>query len=297
MIMTFVIESAFGSHEHSILILHVAEFCFGIPSHVRHIMLWSLFGKIIAAKQRLKGAESIVAHCGVWLPAIQQISCKMHHFIAVYRFTKTIDQQRIATTLRGSIGKVHHPTITDIRTGHILSHTPDHRFIQQGYSATRTIGKYLQIIIKLTCRVSPISPFFASAVRLHKVDKLIYRFHRTVYSFCQTVFIVLHQKETLQSIGVAPRIPVIDNLARLPVERHPPHIVIVHIRVKDTLLYSFAHLQRNHRIDFVERFTEEIVHPSHQCTISAGTKINDLFAEIRKRTFAALPGQVSRQYP
>ena len=110
-------------------------------------MLWRFFGKIIAANQRLKGTECIVSHCCIRFSAIQQISCKMHHFIAVDSLTKTIDQQRITTALCGSIGKVHYPAITDIRTGHILSHTTNHRFIEQRYVASCTIGKYLQIII------------------------------------------------------------------------------------------------------------------------------------------------------
>jgi len=146
--------------------------------------------------------------------------------------------------------------------------------------------------------MSPIrSSLFASSVRLHKVDKLIDRFHRTIHRFCQTVFIIFHQKKTLQSIRITPRIPVVDNLTRLPVECHPPHIIIIHIWIEDTFFNRFTHLQRNNRIDFVERLTEEIMHPSHQCTISTGTKINNLFTEIGKRTLTTLSGQMSRQYP
>ena len=141
--------------------------------------------------------------------------------------------------------------------------------------------------------MSPIrSTFFTSTVRLHKVDKLIYRFHRTVNSFSQFILIILHQEETLQNIGVTPRIPVIDYLARLPVESHPPHLIIIHVRVQDTFLYGLTHLQGHDRIDFVKRLTEKIMYPRHQSPITTRTKVDYLFAEVRKRTFTALTGQM-----
>ena len=97
MVMTFIIESAFSSNKHTTFILHITEFRFGIPCDVRHIMYRSGFCQIITAKQGLKRTKSIITHCSIRFPAIQQICCKMHHFIAVYSFTKAVNQQRIAT--------------------------------------------------------------------------------------------------------------------------------------------------------------------------------------------------------
>ena len=71
MIVAFVIEPSFGCYKHSMFILHIAEFRFGIPSHVRHLMFRGRFGKIITAKQGLERTESIITHCSIRLSAIQ----------------------------------------------------------------------------------------------------------------------------------------------------------------------------------------------------------------------------------
>ncbi len=291
MIVAFIIESAFDSNKHTVLILHIAEFRFGIPSDVRHIMYRSGFRQIITAKQGLKRTESIIAHCSIRFPAIQQVCCKMHHFIAVYGFTETVNQQRIATAFCRSIGKVHYPAITNVRTGHIFSHPANHRFVKKRYLTTCTIGKDLKIVIEFSGSMSPVRcSLFASPVGFHEINELIYRLHGTINRFRQFLLIVFHQEETLQGVGVTPRIPVIDNFSRIPVESHPPHFIIIHIRVEDSFFDSFTHLQRYYGINLIERLTEEIVYPSQQSSITARTEVDNLFTEVGKRAFAALPG-------
>ena len=118
--------------------------------------------------------------------------------------------------------------------------------------------------------MSPVGrPFFASPVGFHEIDELIYGFHGAINGFCQLFLVVFHQEETLQRVGVTPGIPVVDNLSRLPVEGHPPHIIIIHIRVEDAFFDCLAHLQRYDRIDFIEWLAEEIVYPSHQSSVAA----------------------------
>ena len=243
MVMAFVIESAFGSEQHTILIFHVAEFSFGIPGNIRHIVFRSRFYQVITTKQGLKGTKSVIAHSSVRLSAIQQVSCKMHHFITADRFTETVNQQRITPTLCRSIGEVHYPAIAYVGTGHIFPHPANHRFIKQGYLASCTIGKNLEIIIEFSGSMSPIrGSFFTSAIGLYEINEFIHRLHRTINGFGQLVLIIFHQEETLQSIGITPRIPVIDNFSRLPVESHPPHFIIIHIRIENTFFDCFTHL-------------------------------------------------------
>ena len=49
-VMAFVIKSAFSGNKHTVLILHITEFRFGIPGYIRHIMFRSCFCQLITAK-------------------------------------------------------------------------------------------------------------------------------------------------------------------------------------------------------------------------------------------------------
>ena len=235
MVMTFIIMATFCSEEPVRRILYITELSFRIPCKWRNrtpeltgtILNWStafnLCIKLIDTFsyrhdtfQALQDSEYILPYCRKRLLELsillvhKIIDSKVTHFAASDSSTIIIYERHCHGQFCRRICEIHNPLVAHVRAWDILSHCLYLRILIKRKLSSCSIIHDLEIIIKLSGCMTPISrSLLACTICLDIGKELIYWLERLTDCLMASILVLIDKEICQHDISIAPRVPVI----------------------------------------------------------------------------------------
>ena len=294
-IVTFFVVSALGSQE-DVVAPQAEHFGLGIPDGKAFQV--GMVGRGLSYQRNdAQGLERAVnvgtAGRIVQRMFLTQAGCEGFEAFTADGLTIAIDHGRRTVAASRGIGKVHLPSLAYIDMCHVFAHEFHLLIAPKVHPTASNAGEQTQIIEQLTARYVPVGrSFFASTIGLHVVQELVDRLHGAINGPCQAVGVVFQQHEAKQSVGVAPRIPVVDARSGLGLHGHPPKLAL-QVGCEQAPIEFRGQTAADAGVDFIQGRTQEVVDPRQHLCRTASPQVQEGLRFVRQRGAR----QVSRQAP